>query len=93
MLKGLVKAVRKGYRVDSSYKAKGWKLAFNYIIAVTNQAVNLKHVKSKYNSHKKDQKTWKELYTLFGWGQDEAKGVPVTSEEVIDNVGDRVLTV
>ena len=56
MLEGLIKAVQKGYRADSSYKAKGWKLALNYILVVTNQAVNLKHVKSKYDSHKKDQK-------------------------------------
>ena len=34
MLEGLVKAVRKGYRVDSSYKAKGWKLALNRTLAV-----------------------------------------------------------
>jgi len=34
MLEGLVDAVRKGYRVDSSYKADGWKLALNCILAV-----------------------------------------------------------
>jgi len=54
MLEGLVEAVRKGYRADSSYKAEGWKLALNRTLAVTNQAVNLKHVKSKHDSHKKD---------------------------------------
>jgi len=54
ILEGLVEAVRKGYRADSSYKAEGWKLALNRTLAVTNQAVNLKHVKSKHNSHKKD---------------------------------------
>ena len=27
---------------------------------------------------------WKELYSLFGWGQDKDKGVPVTSKEVIE---------
>ena len=84
MLEGLVEAVWKGYRVDSSYKAKGQKLALNRTLAVTNQVVNLKHVKSKHNSHKKDWKTWKELYALSGWGWDEAKGVPVASKEVID---------
>ena len=84
MLEGLVKAVQKGYRVDSSYKAKGQKLALNCILAVANQAVNLKHVKSKHDSYKKDQKTWKELCALSSWGWDEAKGVPVASKEVID---------
>ena len=84
MLEGLVKAIQKGYRVDSSYKAKGQKLTLNYTLAITNQVVNLKYIKSKHNSHKKDQKTQKELYALFSQGWDEAKGVPVTSKEVID---------
>ena len=84
ILEGLIKAIQKGYRADSSYKAKGWKLALNYTLAVANQAVNLKHVKSKHNSHKKDWKTWKELYTLSSWGWDKAKSMPIASEEVID---------
>jgi len=36
ILEGLVEAVRKGYRADSSYKAEGWKLALNRMLAVTN---------------------------------------------------------
>ena len=84
MLEGLIKAIQKGYYIDSSYKAKGWKLALNRTLAVTNQVVNLKHVKSKHDSHKKNQKTRKELYALSSQGWDEAKGVPVTSKEVID---------
>jgi len=35
MLEGLIKAVNKGYRVDSSYKANGWKIALTCTIAVT----------------------------------------------------------
>ena len=84
ILEGLIKAIQKGYRVDSSYKVKGQKLALNYILTITNQVVNLKHVKSKHNSHKKDWKTQKELYALSSQGQDEAKGVPVASKEVMD---------
>ena len=42
MLEGLVEAIWKGYCADSSYKAEGWKLALNRMLAVTNQAVNLK---------------------------------------------------
>jgi len=34
MLEGLVEAVNKGYRVDSSYKANGWKIALTRTIAV-----------------------------------------------------------
>ena len=34
MLEGPVNAIRKGYRVDSSYKAEGWKLTLNYILAI-----------------------------------------------------------
>ena len=34
MLEGLVEAVWKGYRADSSYKADGWKIAFNCTLAV-----------------------------------------------------------
>ena len=54
ILKGLIKAIQKRYYINSFYKAKGLKLALNYILAITNQAVNLKQVKSKYNSYKKD---------------------------------------
>ena len=84
MLEGLVEAVRKGYCADSSYKSEGWKIALNRTLAVTNQAVKPKQVKSKHDSHKKDWKTWKELCALSGWGWDEDKGVPVASEEVMD---------
>jgi hypothetical protein len=35
MLEGLVEAVRKGYRADSSYKADGWKITLNRTLAVT----------------------------------------------------------
>jgi len=34
MLEGLIKAVNKGYRVDSSYKANSWKIALTYIITI-----------------------------------------------------------
>ena len=84
MLEGLVKAVQKGYRADSSYKAKGQKLALNRILAITNQAVNLKHIKNKHDNYKKDQKMQKKLYALSSQGQDKVKGVPITSKEVID---------
>ena len=57
MLEGLVKAIRKGYYIDSSYKAKGQKLALNYTLAIAFQAVNLKQVKSKHDSYKKDWRT------------------------------------
>jgi len=35
MLKGLVEAIRKGYRADSSYKADGWKITLNRTLTVT----------------------------------------------------------
>ena len=84
MLEGLVKAVNKGYCVDSSYKANGWKIALICIITITQQPITLKQIKSKYNNHKRDWKVQMELYGLSGWGQNEAKGVPVASEEVIE---------
>jgi len=34
MLEGLVEAVKKGFRADSSYKSDGWKIAFNCTLAV-----------------------------------------------------------
>ena len=85
MLRGLIKAVEKGYRVDSSYKSNGWKIALNCTLAVTQQLVTLQQLKSKHDSHKKEWKVWKELCGLSGWGQDEAKGVPVADEEVIED--------
>ena len=35
MLEGLVKAVKKGYHVDSSYKSNGWKITLNRTLAIT----------------------------------------------------------
>ena len=84
MLEGLVEAVKKGYRVDSSYKSNGWKIALNRTLAVAQQPITLKQIKSKYNNYKRDQKLWKELYGLSSQGQDEDKGVPVASKEVIE---------
>ena len=56
MLRGLIKAVEKGYCVDSSYKSNGWKIALNYTLAITQQPVTLKQLKSKHDSYKKEQK-------------------------------------
>jgi len=84
MLDGLVKAVNKGYRADSSYKANGWKITLTYIIAVAQQPITLRQIKSKHDNHKRDWKVWVELCGLSSWGWDEAKGVPITSKEVIE---------
>ena len=84
MLEGLVEAVRKGYRVDSSYKANGQKIALNRTVAIAQQPVTLKQIKSKYDNHKKDWKVWRELYSLSSQGQDETKGVSIASKEVIE---------
>jgi len=35
MLKGLIEAVKKGFRADSSYKFDGWKIALNCTLVVT----------------------------------------------------------
>ena len=42
MLEGLIKAVNKGYRVDSSYKANSQKITLTYIIAVTQQPLTIR---------------------------------------------------
>ena len=34
MLEGLIKAVKKRFCVDSSYKSDGWKIALNYMLTV-----------------------------------------------------------
>ena len=84
MLEGLVKAVQKGYYVDSSYKANGQKIALNCTLAVTQQPITIKQIKSKHDNYKKDWKLQKELYNLSSQGQNKDKGVPVTSKEVIE---------
>jgi len=84
MLEGLVEAVNKGYRADSSYKANSWKIALTCIITVAQQPITLRQIKSKHDNHKRDWKVWVELCGLSSWGWDEAKGVPVASEEVIE---------
>ena len=84
MLEGLLKAIWKGYCVDSSYKANGQKIALNYTLAVTQQPITIKQIKSKYDNYKKDQKLQKELYDLSSQGWDKDKGVPIASKEVIE---------
>ena len=56
MLEGLLEAVRKGYCIDSSYKANGQKIALNRTLAITQQPITIKQIKSKHNNYKKDQK-------------------------------------
>jgi len=34
MLEGLVKAIKKGFYIDSSYKSNGWKIALNCTLTV-----------------------------------------------------------
>ena len=53
-LEALISAVYKGYRVDSSYKAKGWNIALTRVQKVTTFPITIKHVKSKYDYYKKD---------------------------------------
>ena len=43
MLRALVKAVKKGYCADSSYKFNGWKIALNCTLAVTRDAHNQRY--------------------------------------------------
>ena len=85
MLEGLVEAVKKGFYVDSSYKSNGWKIAFNYIFAVTQQLITLKQLKSKHNSYKKEWKVWKKLCGLSSQGQDKIKDIPIADKEVIED--------
>ena len=54
MLEGLVEAVNKEYRVDSSYKANGLKIALTRTIAVAQQPITLKQIKSKHDNHERD---------------------------------------
>ena len=42
MLEGLVEAVNKGYRADSSDKADGWRIALTRTIAVAQQPITLR---------------------------------------------------
>ena len=84
ILEGLVKAVRKGYRVDSSYKADGQKIALSRTVIIAQQPITLKQIKNKHDNYKKDQKVQRELYSLSSQEQDETKGVPVASKEVIE---------
>ena len=84
MLGGLVKGVWKEYRVDSSYKADGQKITLSYIVIITQQPITLKQIKNKHDNYKKDQKVQRELYSLSSQAQNETKGVPIASKEVIE---------
>ena len=84
MLEGLIKAVNKEYYIDSSYKANNQKITFTYIITITQQPLIIRQIKCKYNNYKRDQKIQIELYSLSSWGQNKAKGMPITSKEVIE---------
>ena len=42
MLEGLIKAVKKEFRVDSSYKSNSWKIALNYTLTIAQQPVTFK---------------------------------------------------
>ena len=42
MLEGLVKAVKKGFYIDSSYKSNGQKIALNRMLTIAQQPITLK---------------------------------------------------
>ena len=84
MLEGLVEAIRKGYRADSSYKADGQKIALSYTVIIAQQPITLKQIKNKHNNYKKDQKVQRELYSLSSQGQDKTKGILIANKEVIE---------
>ena len=54
ILQGLIWAVCRGLRADSSYKKKGWEIALKGVQAATQYPVTLKQIKSKHDTHKKD---------------------------------------
>jgi len=56
MVNGLVEAVRKGLRADSSYKKEGWQIALDAAQAKTQYPITIQQLKSKHDSHKKDWK-------------------------------------
>ena len=84
MLQGLIQAIRKGLRADSSYKKEGWQMALDGARSQTNYPVSLKQIKSKHDVHKRDWKVWKDLCSQSRWGWDDDKGVPVASEDVMN---------
>ena len=42
MLEGLIKAIKKGYYIDSSYKSNSQKITLNYTLTITQQPITLK---------------------------------------------------
>jgi len=50
IIKGLVEAVRKGLRADSSYKKEGWQIALDAAQAKTRYSITIQQLKSKHDS-------------------------------------------
>ena len=54
MLRGLVEAVRAGFRADSSYNADGWQMGLDGAQAYTRYQISISQIKSKHNNYKRD---------------------------------------
>jgi len=70
LLLGLIfKAIDKGMRADSGYKKQAWEYAAQAVREKAERPdVELKQIKSKHDSCKKDYKAWVKLKSQLGFG-------------------------
>jgi hypothetical protein len=81
----LMEAQTQGLNTDNaSFKPAGWQMALEAVKRCTNQPIEVKQIKSKWDTFKADWKAWKAFIGHTGFGWDAEKGVPTTEPEVLE---------
>jgi Myb/SANT-like DNA-binding domain len=81
----LMEAQKQGLQTDNgSFKNAGWQIALEAIRGRTAQTIDVKQVKTKWDTLKQDWKTWRAFKEHTGLGWDREKGVPTAEPEILE---------
>jgi len=85
MLDALIEAQSHGLQTEATYKPAGWQMALDAVQKITSYPVELRQIKSKHDTHKKDWKIWRDFCNLSAHIWEPGKGlVPTGPPQVLD---------
>jgi hypothetical protein len=84
MLDALIEARSNGLQTEATYRPAGWQMALDAVQKITSYPVELRQIKSKHDTHKKDWKIWKDFCGQSAFIWNAQKGVPTGPPEVLE---------
>lgn len=84
MLDALIEAQSKGLQTEATYKPAGWQMALDAVQKIASYPVELRQIKSKHDTHKKDWKIWRDFCSQSAFNWDTEKGIPTGPPQVLD---------